>query len=310
MGVPWDRATRAEARDFSRWIQLTVKPSRGKTSRRRSGQVGHASNPVTGKPPTGPGYAPATVAHSETVQETLRRLMAPPFLPAANGTRAGRRRAVTKLLRWLSSLPGDTWQQRWTATGAEDLPGASWLDLPLRWLREHGPSPSHDREDLASGLLMLIRGDVIRPGLPWMLTRTHRYLASVMAEVRDPDGFARLHKLAASGPASSGKDAQIAATRIATLLACKGGGINNITVGDCVELVDAQRRVHARGGQKKADFYLRLRALGVLPEDAPATIRAFGLALGPDGVTALKARAAADAAPMGIRVMGRMSLPV
>jgi hypothetical protein len=172
---------------------------------------------------------------------------------------------VIKLLRWLSSLPGDTWQQRWTASGAEDHPGAAWVDAPLRWLRECGPSPSHDREDLPSGLLMLICGDVIRPGLPWMLTRTHRYLASVMAEIRDPDGFARLHQLAAEGPASSRKDAQIAATRIATLLACKGGRIADIPVGDCVELVDTQRRVHARGGQKKVDLYLRLRDLGKLP---------------------------------------------
>ncbi|MER5185103.1 hypothetical protein ABT009_43650 [Streptomyces sp. NPDC002896] len=102
----------------------------------------------------------------------------------------------------------------------------------------------------------------------------------MMAEIRDPDGFARLHQLAAEGPASSRKDAQIAATRIATILACKGGRIADITVGDCVELVDTQRRVHARGGQKKVDFYLRLRDLGNFPEDAPATIRAFGLALG------------------------------
>ena len=119
--------------------------------------------------------------------------------------------------------------------------------------------------ELSSGLLMLICGDVIRPGLAWMLTRTHRYLASTMAQIRDPDGFARLRQLAAAGPASARMDAQIAATRIATLLACKGGRIDEITVGDCVELVDTQRRVQARGGQKKVDFYLRLRALGIFP---------------------------------------------
>ena len=112
---------------------------------------------------------------------------------------------------------------------------------------------------------MLICGDVIRPGLPWMLTRTHRYLASVMAHTRDPDGFARLRQLADADPASSAWTRQIAATRIATLLACKGGRIADITVGDCVELVDTLRRVHARGGQKKVDFYLRLRALGIFP---------------------------------------------
>ena len=63
-------------------------------------------------------------------------------------------------------------------------------------------------------------------------------------------------------------------------MACKGGVVSDITVGDCVELADTQRRVHARGGQRKVDFYLRLRALGIFPADAPATIRAFGLAQG------------------------------
>ena len=63
-------------------------------------------------------------------------------------------------------------------------------------------------------------------------------------------------------------------------MACKGGVVSDITVGDCVELADTQRRVHARGGQKMAGFYLRLHALGVFPADAPATIRAFGMARG------------------------------
>jgi integrase len=217
---------------------------------------------------------------AQTLEETLRRLTSPPFLPEVKATRAGRRRGVSKLLRWLSSHPGSTWQERWLASGAEDRPGAAWTELPLQWLRERGEAASYDSEDLSSGLLMLICGDVIRPGLPWMLTRTHRHLAAVMEQARDPEGFARLRQLADAGPASSTLDARIAATRAATLLACKGGLVTDITVGDCVELADTQRRVHVRGGQKKVDFYLRLRALGIFPEDAPHTIRAFRLAAG------------------------------
>jgi integrase len=83
-----------------------------------------------------------------------------------------------------------------------------------------------------------------------------------------------------SSASASLEDARHAATRIATLLACKGGVISDITVGDCVELADTQRQVHARGGQRKVDFYLRLRSLGVFPDGAPATIRAFGMAQG------------------------------
>lgn len=37
-------------------------------------------------------------------------------------------------------------------------------------------------------------------------------------------------------------------------------------MGDRVELVDVQGLVHVRGGQEKADLYLRLRALGVSAE--------------------------------------------
>lgn len=75
--VGWDEATRVEARDFCRWIQVAAKPVRphwrhqGESSAAESGSApatGQRSpNPVTGKTPPGPGYAPATAAHSETV---------------------------------------------------------------------------------------------------------------------------------------------------------------------------------------------------------------------------------------------------
>lgn len=223
---------------------------------------------------------PAWPATIEGEEETLRRLTSPPFTAETGGTQAGRRRGTAKILRWLSSFPGVSWQQRWQASRAEDHPGGTWVRLPVRWLSENGQGASYDGGDLSSGLLMLICGDVIRPGLAWMLTRTHKHLAPVMGAVRDPAGFARLRELAGAGPASALDDARLAATRVATLLACKGGVVSDIMVGDCVELADTQRRVHARGGQRKVDFYLRLRALGIFPADAPATIRAFGQALG------------------------------
>ena len=74
VGVEWDRASRAEARDFSCWIQLTAKQwlqtSRPRAARLSSRVLG-APNPVTGKPASGDGYASRPrVAHSETV---LRR---------------------------------------------------------------------------------------------------------------------------------------------------------------------------------------------------------------------------------------------
>jgi integrase len=67
--IPWREATRTEARDFSRWIQITAKPV---GPHWRSPDKGPAvkpktTNPVTGKRPPGRNYAPSTVAHCETV---------------------------------------------------------------------------------------------------------------------------------------------------------------------------------------------------------------------------------------------------
>jgi len=57
VGVPWNQATRAEARDFCRWLQLADKPARMRAERRS----------VPGKRPASTRFAPSTVAHCETV---------------------------------------------------------------------------------------------------------------------------------------------------------------------------------------------------------------------------------------------------
>ena len=59
-GVAWDRATRAEARDFCRWLQVTGKQPRPHW---RAGDQGGALVPVQ----AGEAYAPSVRAHSETV---------------------------------------------------------------------------------------------------------------------------------------------------------------------------------------------------------------------------------------------------
>jgi site-specific recombinase XerC len=78
IGMPWDQATRVEARDFARWVQFADKPPRPhwRTGIGSSGgaegagppsSVTGAVNPVTGKRAPGRVYAPTTVAHGESV---------------------------------------------------------------------------------------------------------------------------------------------------------------------------------------------------------------------------------------------------
>ncbi|WP_322770427.1 tyrosine-type recombinase/integrase [Frankia sp. Cr1] len=111
--VGWDQATRVEARDFCCWVQVTDKPVRphwrreADDARRAASPVPAARptrvdvpNTVTGK--TGPGvrYAPATVAHCETVLRSFYDFhleagsgpMVNPF-PLARDRRGGRANA-------------------------------------------------------------------------------------------------------------------------------------------------------------------------------------------------------------------------
>ena len=80
IGVAWDQATRVEARDFSRWVQITAKPAQPHWRHRADGPASptgsqrpadarglYRPKPTAGKAPPGVRYAPATAAHGETV---------------------------------------------------------------------------------------------------------------------------------------------------------------------------------------------------------------------------------------------------
>lgn len=105
VGVEWDRAERADARDFARWLRLVDKPVRvhwrhvGDASRAAgvvpvipgavragAGEV----NPVTGKPSPGRKFAASTRAHNETVVRTFYDF----HLEAGNGRSSTRFRCT------------------------------------------------------------------------------------------------------------------------------------------------------------------------------------------------------------------------
>ena len=99
--APWDQATRAEARDFARRLQVADKP--GQRRRRTAPSpttrpMAGASNPVTGKPSPGRRYAAATAAHCESVLRQFYDFhlqagtgpMVNPFLLARAGRATGR----------------------------------------------------------------------------------------------------------------------------------------------------------------------------------------------------------------------------
>ena len=222
--------------------------------------------------PAQDGGWPAT---SQRRGYVLARLFAPPFTAGRDKLQSSRRIGLTKLVHWLEEQPGRTWQDRWVTSGADAAGNLAWREMAASWLRSTGWASGNPRTDfiaLGRGVLSLICGDVIRPSLPWLLTPAiPKNLAAEMARSRDPAGFAALAALARTDPASAAtKD--LAARRVAAILAAKGGAISGITVGDCLELLDV---LASGGGNTSPYFYQLLHALGTFPPAAPPTVRAF-----------------------------------
>ncbi|MEU2395039.1 site-specific integrase [Streptomyces sp. NPDC007369] len=170
-------------------------------------------------------------------------------------------------MRWLETLPGESWQQRWWNSTADDLP-RSWSELPKSWHANRGVGTS---SFLSSGALHLISGDVIRPSVSWLLHLHSPNFRRRMELTRDPDGYADV--AAAAGPTWSAGLGQMARLQIAVILAAKGGRIRDITVGDCLELRATESRVYRFGGTGRSLFYSWLKDLGQFPPDAPHTLR-------------------------------------
>ncbi|MFB8137610.1 tyrosine-type recombinase/integrase [Streptomyces mirabilis] len=209
-------------------------------------------------------------------EQVTERLLAAPFVLASSASQSRRRTGLTKTLAWLEQFPGQTWQERWHASGADVVGNIAWRHLATVWLQSTGWSyqdPKKDFDALGSGMLTLISGDVIRPSLTWLLTPgTVQIRAAEMARSRDPQGFAALAAVCRRDPANAHtKDGAL--RRIATLMAAKGGKVRDITVGDCLELADHLLGLGSRSIDTSVYFYQLLHATEVFPKEAPATVR-------------------------------------
>ena len=101
-------------------------------------------------------FPPRPVASSWPATEASRsevvgRLLAAPFALPNRGSQQTRRLGVLAVLNWLHTFPGDSWHQRWHASGAQDQ--SDWRES----IASATPSPH-----LGPGLLVLICADVIR----------------------------------------------------------------------------------------------------------------------------------------------------
>jgi hypothetical protein len=178
------------------------------------------------------------------------------------------------MLDWLLAQPGDTWQDRWLASGA-DADGRCWRHIPVRWLNAHGHPQEWVHDWFFRALFTAVGADVIRPSLHWLVAAGFRRgsLVSIMSNCRDAAGFTQLRALCSADPDVSPAAATRTTYRAALILAAKGGTIADITIGDMLELLDAEAAVLSTAPGARHLFYRLLRTMGVFGADAPATLR-------------------------------------
>jgi hypothetical protein len=219
---------------------------------------------------------PATEAGRAAV---LARVLSTPFALDNPLSQQTRRLGVLAVLSWLDTFPGAGWQQRWQASGAEDQ--LDWRDLVTAAAagRARSTVAAGTRlPHLGPGLLVLICADVLRPSLGWLLrfAPARRGLAAEMARTRDGAAFAALAQACTKGRVGV-QTGQQALTRIAVILAAKGGLVAEVTVGDCVELlrVGDGLRGTSEAHAHSPLFYQLLRTHGALGPHTPAAIEMF-----------------------------------
>lgn len=224
-----------------------------------------------------PDAWPATRLDRDALQA---RLLAPPFSLDRPSAQHQRRFGLIRVLDWLEAQPGRTWQERWMSSGAGVDGGADWRRFPVEWLKAAGriqDDNSSGYRTFGAGLCLLVCGDAVRPTMSFLLrTRSLHGLVAEMGRTRDPDGFAALRRIIDT--IGSGEvTCRQALTRTAYIVAAKGGAVRDITVGDCLELVEtsvAEYPEYGRDGRGPY-FYQLLHAMGVFGPDAPATVRMF-----------------------------------
>lgn len=204
----------------------------------------------------------------------LERLTGGPFALDSVGGQKRRRHGVAALLDWLGAQPGESWQDRWLASGA-DAAGAAWREVPAQWLRGSVRCPQGRSDSLCAAFAVAICADVVRPSTTWFVAAVPRggSLVRGMAQTRDPAGFARLRQQCEQDvqlPAAAGTHTL---HRAAVILGAKGGVLAEVTLGDVLELLDIEASCHRRPMGNATAFYRTLHQLGIFEADAPTRLR-------------------------------------
>jgi integrase len=154
------------------------------------------------------------------------------MLPETGRERINRRRAALRaVMTWLRQFDGQTWQQRWVASGI-DTTGRAWSEEPSRGRRGL----------LIKGAEILICCGVLHPDYPWLLDTGFMSLFGTYQRACDPTGFARVRE-ALHAQGTDDRVAHDAMYHLARIRIATGKQLEEITAED---VLDCQYAIRAR----------------------------------------------------------------
>ena len=120
-----------------------------------------------------------------------------------------------------------------------------------------------------------ISAEVLRPSLAWLVSGplSNGSLVRTLGGTRDAEGFTRLAEHCDADPGVSAKARGHTLYRAALIMAAKGGALAEITVGDVLELLEAEADAPGGISDGATLFYRVLREMGVLGQEAPPSLR-------------------------------------
>ena len=188
--------------------------------------------PATLLAPAGPqGLRPAGPIDRMPAGEVLDLVSRLP-LPARvwNGIPGARLRGARRVLAWLESMPGEGWQDRWLAAGADE--GLGWVDQ----LTVGDPrSDKHKHNEVMRGLAALLLCQLVQPSYAFLSDyKAATLFAQVQAHV-SPEVFARV-RAAAEQRAMTVDQIRLALTILAKMVLHTGKDLDQLDAEDFFEL--------------------------------------------------------------------------
>lgn len=203
-----------------------------------------------------------------SIEDILVLLSELPDWPATTVRRNTRLKGATTILRWLLTHPGEGWQDRWMASGA---------DHGMSWIEQLAPSGTRlavtKRHEHIAGLSCLLMCRVVLPSYDFLAAYRSTGLLDRVRKIMRSEVFDRLD-MAAVERGFSGRDRSDALGLISKIVLHTGKDVDTLTAEDVLEVYAWSVHAHPRRKQIPGLHVVWdiLSVIGVTP--AELTLRA------------------------------------